>query len=69
MQNVQVRHQARAGDVPEDLKVFEERLSTLGVRVSLPSAGPADSLPPLEHIEGTPLSELIVQARNGQAAG
>lgn len=68
MQKVQVRRQARAADVPEDLKVFEERLSQLGIGVALPNAGPADPLPPLEHVVGTPLSELIIQARDGTTA-
>lgn len=65
MQRVLARSQASAADVPEDLRIFEERLGHLGIRISLPNVGPGVPLHPLEEIGGRPLSALILDARRG----
>lgn len=52
----------RAGDVPEDLRVFEERLGDVGARLTLPNARPGDVLPaPLDL--GTGLSDEVLRIR------
>ena len=60
------RHRTEV-EAPEDLRIFGERLSRHGIRITLPTAGPADPLPPLVKVEGVPLSELIIQAREAGA--
>jgi hypothetical protein len=68
MQSTKTHRLNRVAEVPEDLRLFEERLSHLGIRAILPNAGPNDPLPPLEDIPGTPLSVLIIRARDGDKA-
>ncbi len=50
--------------VPQDLRVFAERLRELGASVTLSNLRPGDPLPPLlEPIDGELLSETIVKLR------
>jgi hypothetical protein len=53
---------ARTAETPEDLRLFLERIAALGVRVSLPTAGPADPLADPVEI-GTGLSDAVIRLR------
>jgi hypothetical protein len=50
-------------DVPDDLAILSERLSHIGLTVSLPNAVADHPLPELEKLDGTSLSELIIRER------
>lgn len=59
------RTTAPAGHAPEDLRIFQERLAAVGIRVSLPTAGPSDPLAePLDL--GAGLSDAIIAVRSGE---
>jgi hypothetical protein len=52
-------------EVPEHLREYYDRLTGAGIAVTLPTAGPDFKLPEPVKLDGTPLSAIICESREG----
>lgn len=58
-------YQETPREVPERLREYYDRLTAAGIAVTLPTAGPDFELPEPVELDGTPLSAIICELREG----
>lgn len=63
---VRARLEPPAHRIPEDLRIFQERMAANGVHVAISVAGPGYQLPAPVHLDGTPLSDVVRQMREAE---
>lgn len=64
MNSTEIRARPHTADVPEDLRVFAERMLALGVRLSLPTACAGDPVPEPLDLDGVGLSDAVLELRD-----